>query len=158
MVLKIYTDGACSGNPGPGGWAYVLVNKISSNCKVNSGGKQETTNNEMELMAVYKALKHAENLVMKNLEKKHRIEIHTDSAYIENSINQGWLFNWSNNHWITKQGNEVKNKKLWSDILKLYRKLNVRIIKVKAHAGNLYNEMIDKVAKEEVDKYKNLIS
>jgi ribonuclease HI len=151
MILKIWTDGACSGNPGPGGFG-VIITQDGELIKKLHGNKYETTNNEMELMALNEAL---EYVVLNNIhEKKHRIEVYTDSAYVANSINQGWYINWKNNGWKTKEGSELKNKELWKNVIRLQKTINLRVIKVKGHADNLFNNMADKLAKAEVLKIK----
>lgn len=154
MKVRIFTDGACSGNPGPGGWGavYASVNGIE---KI-SGGKDITTNNEMELTAVVEAL---EIYLDKHiLDEANVIEIHSDSAYVVNAINQGWVNQWKENGWITTtKGKPVKNCRLWQRLQWVMEELNwcevvVNFIKVKGHAGNELNEMVDQMAKEEVNK------
>ena len=147
MKNKIfYTDGACSGNPGNGGWCYVELITVDSGYKTNvvSGNKRETTNNEMELTAVYMAL-------VKSLKQKaKKVTIYCDSAYVVNAITKGWLLNWVKNDWKTKDGKPVKNKHIWEKMYKLiYEKgLEVVMIKIKGHDDNPMNELADKVAVE----------
>lgn len=144
--LVFYTDGACSGNPGAGGWAYVEVVPCSSGLKtsIETGGKKETTNNEMELTAAYKAL------VKALKEKAIKVTIYSDSAYVVNAIIRGWLRNWYNNGWKTKEGKPIKNKHIWEKMHKLIyeKKLQVNIVKVKGHKGDPLNELADKSAVE----------
>lgn len=149
MIYKIYTDGACSGNPGIGGYSCLFLN----DGKVITGNKQYTTNNEMELLAVCIAIK----TIVKKVKGKHRIEIYTDSAYVANSINQAWLFNWVKNGWKTKAGETVKNKQIWEDIYKYLKKYNIKIIKVKGHSNDEYNAKVDLLAKNEIKKIKALL-
>ena len=154
MKVRIFTDGACSGNPGPGGWAAAIASEKGID-KI-SGGKELTTNNEMELSAVVEALelyidKYIANVV-------DIIEIHSDSAYVVNAINQEWINQWKANKWITTtKGKPVKNCELWKRLDSVISDLNwcrvvVKFVKVKGHSGNELNEMVDQVAKEEVNK------
>ena len=146
--ITFYTDGACSGNPGEGGWAYVEVIPCDSGIKTSvvSGNKKQTTNNEMELTAVYMALVKA----YKN--KAKQVTVYCDSAYVVNAITKGWLQNWHNNGWVTKEGKPIKNRELWEELQHLLRMRNLKIkfVKVKGHSGNKYNEMVDKAAKEAI--------
>lgn len=148
--LVFYTDGACSGNPGAGGWAYVELLSCDKGYKTNvvSGSKKETTNNEMELTAVYMALVKA----FKN--KAKQVTIYCDSAYVVNAITKGWLINWNNNGWKTVQEKPVKNKNIWEKMFKLiYEKgLNVTMVKVKGHKGDPLNELADRSAVEAKQK------
>lgn len=147
-----YTDGACAGNPGPGGWAYVEVVTCDSGLKTNmvSGGKPETTNNEMELTAVYKAL------VKSYKDGAEQVTIFSDSAYVVNAIEKGWLFNWSRNEWKTKEGKDIKNKHIWEKVYKLlYEKRAMRVVmrKVSGHKGDPLNELVDRSAVQAKQKY-----
>lgn len=144
--LTFYTDGACSGNPGCGGWAYVEVIHCDSGIRTNvvTGNKKQTTNNEMELTAVYMALVKA----LKSRTKK--VTIYCDSAYVVNAIIKGWLLNWNNNGWKTKEGSAIKNKHIWKKMYKLvYEKgLIIEVVKVKGHKGDPLNELADRKAVE----------
>ena len=116
--ITIYTDGACSGNPGPGGWGAVLMYK--GNKKEISGGKLNTTNNEMEITAVIQALK--------NLKYPCNVKLYSDSAYVVNCFNQGWIYNWRKNGWKNASKEPVKNKELWEELymnLLKFTKLNL---------------------------------
>lgn len=149
MLVRIYTDGACSENPGPGGWAYVFNSE--EECKTNAGYELSTTNNRMELMAVLNALNKIEDI---SKHKNNEYEIYSDSAYVVNSINNCWLTKWKLNGWKTTQGSDIKNKDIWLKIdalLKNIRQRNIKltIIKVKGHAGNTFNELVDKLAREQ---------
>lgn len=154
MKVRIFTDGACSGNPGPGGWAaaYASENGIS---KIH-GGKDLTTNNEMELTAVVEALEYYLDKYI--FYEVNLIEIHSDSAYVVNAINQNWVEQWRKNGWITTtKGKPVKNYRLWKRLQQVISYLNwcnvvVRFVKVKGHSGNELNEMVDQLAKEEINK------
>ena len=145
-----YTDGACSGNPGAGGWAFVELVKCKDGYKtqVTSGNKLSTTNNVMELTAVYKAL------VKAYKEKASRVAIYSDSAYVVNAVRKGWLSNWYENGWKTKEGNDVKNREIWEKMHKLiYQKgMNVIMVKIAGHSGNPLNELADSAAVEERKK------
>lgn len=154
MVVRIFTDGACSQNPGPGGWGVIF----SCNDKINKMSNNElfTTNNRMELRAVIEALKKIEKSKHKNIRE---YEIYSDSAYVVNTINSNWLQKWEVNGWKTTKGDDIKNRDLWSEFNHIYnelmsKKVKLKIIKVKGHAGNPLNEMVDKVAKKEVEKAK----
>lgn len=152
MKIRAFTDGACSGNPGPGGWASCILLKDCQ--KMFSGGAKETTNNRMELTSVIKAIQAA----YKEEECKE-IEIFSDSAYVVNAINSNWLAKWKGNDWKNSECKDIKNKDLWvelSEELELLSSfdINITIIKVKGHSGNFFNELVDKVAKKEVEKYR----
>ena len=141
-----YTDGSCGGNPGVGRWAYVEAIPCDRGIKTNivTGNKQLTTNNEMELTAVYMAL-------VKSLKtNRYEVTIYSDSSYVVNAITKGWLSRWRVNGWKTKDGKEVKNKHIWEKMYKLvYEKnLQVTFIQVKGHRGDLLNELADKSAVE----------
>ena len=135
-MIKIYTDGACSGNPGKGGWAAVILN--GNSIEKISGSAENTTNNRMELMALISALKFV---------KDQNLEIFTDSKYAKDGIEK-WIINWKKNGWKTSNKEDVKNKDLWLDLYNLNKSLNVKWIWVKAHAGNPLNEEVDLLAKK----------
>lgn len=141
--VLIWTDGACSYNPGPGGWAAIL--QYGSAEKVLTGGLPETTNNVMELTAVVASLK--------ALKEKCRVELHSDSAYVVNAIEQGWLLNWQNNGFRTADKKPVKNHELWEELYFLLSKHEVRFIKVKGHSDNENNNRCDLLARREVEKF-----
>ena len=138
--VTIYTDGACSGNPGPGGWACVLI--YNNNEKKLSGGKLNTTNNEMEISAVINGLK--------ALKEPCNVDIYSDSAYVVNSFKNGWIENWKQNGWITSTKQNVKNKELWEDLYSLTKVHNVTFHKVKGHADNKYNNICDELARNAI--------
>ncbi len=138
----IYTDGACSGNPGPGGWAAVLI--YGEHKKEISGGNKETTNNIMELTAILEALK--------ALKTECEVELYSDSAYSVNAFNQGWIFNWIKKGWKTADGKEVKNKEIWQKIYSLTKKHKVNFNKVKGHSDVELNNRCDELARAEIDK------
>lgn len=154
MKVRIYTDGACSENPGPGGWASVWMSY--NNIKVISGCNPKTTNNQMELTAVVVSLrKIVDILTTSNLWVSKEYEVYSDSAYVVNSINNNWIERWRLNGWKTSKGDDVKNVELWIECLKLLsqiKRMGVKItfIKVKGHSGDTLNEYADEVAKKEV--------
>lgn len=138
----IYTDGACSGNPGPGGWGAILDYK---GCKREiSGGEGNTTNNRMELVAVISALE--------ALKEPCRVELFTDSQYIVNAINKKWLASWKTKNWRRK-GGELKNTDLWQELDKLLDMHEVSFNWVKGHSDNNYNNRCDELAVAQRDKY-----
>ena len=137
-----YTDGACSGNPGPGGFAAIHYID-DNNIHYFTGNEQNTTNNKMELRALFVALNYAYSNY-----KTDEIIIYTDSAYIANCINQKWYIKWKQNGWHTSTKELVKNKELWIEILNLLKHLNVTIQKVEGHSNNKLNNLADKYAVE----------
>ena len=157
MKVRIFTDGACSENPGPGGWAVVF--NSASKCHTISGNEKLTTNNRMELRAVIEAFK---RIIAK--EKKLKMsdftyEIYSDSAYVVNTINNHWIEAWQKNNWQTTKHEDVKNRDLWEEFSKLRKEARqlgilIDLIKVKGHSGNTFNELVDKLAKEESIKAK----
>ncbi len=134
--VTIYTDGACSGNPGPGGWGAILI--YEENRKEISGASKDTTNNIMEITAVIEALK--------LLKFECHVKIYSDSAYVVNAFNQGWIYNWRKNNWKTANKEPVKNKELWEELYDLTKKHKVEFIKVKGHSDNEYNNRCDSLA------------
>ena len=138
----IYTDGACSINPGPGGWGAILM--YGSHKKEISGGDNSTTNNKMEMMAVIRALQ--------QLNEPCEVDLYSDSAYVVNAFLQGWLNNWITNNWRTADKKEVKNVELWQELYELTKVHNINWHKVKGHADNVYNNRCDELARNEVEK------
>ena len=133
--VTIYTDGACSGNPGKGGWGAILIN--AKETKYMSGSKQLTTNNQMELTATIEALK--------AILKPSNIALYTDSQYVKNGITS-WIFNWKKNGWKTANKKPVANKDLWIELEKYVEFHSVNWFWVKGHSGDHYNEIVDKLA------------
>ena len=129
----IYTDGACSGNPGPGGWGSILMYKNEK--KEISGGNKDTTNNIMEITAVIEALK--------LLKFPCSVKIYSDSSYVVNCFKQGWIYNWKKNGWKTASKEPVKNKELWEE---LYHFTTI----VKGHSDNIYNNRCDELARNAI--------
>lgn len=132
----VYTDGACSGNPGPGGWGAVLI--WNGKEKELSGGDPQTTNNRMEMKAVIEALN--------ALKKPCVVKIHSDSALIINAFTQGWIENWQKRGWRKSDKKPVENKELWQDMLKAMEPHDVHWVKVKGHSGIELNERADQLA------------
>ena len=144
-AVEIFTDGACSGNPGPGGWGAVL--RYGKTEKELSGGEAETTNNRMELTAVIEALK--------AIKKECEIIISTDSRYVMDGVLQ-WLPNWKQNGWKTANKKApVKNLDLWQELDALLQKYNVKWLWVKGHNGHPENERVDVLARKEAQKFIN---
>ena len=139
----IYTDGACSGNPGPGGWGAIL--KYGEKMKEMSGGEAETTNNRMELTGVIASLS--------ALKEPCQVTLYTDSQYIVNAINEGWLKSWIAKGWKRKTG-PVKNPDLWQKVYDLLQTHMVEFVWVKGHAENPYNNRCDEMAVAESHKFK----
>ncbi len=134
--VTIYTDGACSGNPGPGGWGAVLIyNDVK---KEISGGAKETTNNIMEMTAVIEALK--------LLKEPCSVNLYSDSAYVVNAFLQNWIDGWIKNNWKNSQKEPVKNKELWLELLELTNIHQVNFNKVKGHSDNELNNRCDYLA------------
>ena len=138
----IYTDGACSGNPGPGGWAAIL--SCMGREKERSGGERETTNNRMELRAVIEALS--------ALKEPCEVELWTDSQYIARAINEGWLAGWKRRGWRRKEG-ELKNPELWQRLDALLGEHRVTVNWLRGHDGQEQNERCDALAVAERDKF-----
>jgi len=140
----LYTDGACSGNPGPGGYGAILMYKGIE--KEISGGELNTTNNKMEIMAVLKGLEY--------LKEPCDVTVYSDSAYVVNTIEKGWIYSWKKNNWIKSDKSRVKNIELWERLLELMDVHNITFVKVKGHADNEYNNRCDKLAVMETQKLK----
>lgn len=138
--VTIYTDGACSGNPGPGGWGTILM--YNENKKEISGGKDNTTNNVMELTAVIEGLK--------LLKFPCKVKLYSDSAYVVNAFNQKWIYGWLKNGWKNASKEPVKNKELWQELYELTRIHEVEFIKVKGHADNEFNNRCDELARNAI--------
>ena len=145
--LVIYTDGGCSGNPGPGGWGTVIID--GTNITKLSGGEKQTTNNRMELSAAINAL----DAVVKNTGWRNRhVEVYSDSQYVKNGITS-WIKNWKKNGWKTAAKKPVLNQDLWIALDNLYNQLDIEWRWVKGHAGVEYNEICDQLCKMEMDKF-----
>ncbi len=145
-MIKIYTDGACSGNPGPGGWGYVIVE--DGELHSSNGSESQTTNNRMELTAAIKALE--------STRKDKSLYLYTDSTYLQKGITE-WMVNWKKNNWITSSKKPVSNKDLWIKIDQLNLQLDIKWIWVKAHQSDnsddsYYNNMADELATGAIHK------
>lgn len=135
--VTIYTDGACSGNPGPGGWGCVLM--YGQHKKEMSGGEPQTTNNRMEIQAALSALS--------ILKESCIVDIYTDSAYLCNAVEKKWLVNWQRNGWKTASKSPVENQDLWQELIVLMNRHKVTFHKVKGHADNEFNNRCDALAR-----------
>lgn len=140
--VVIYTDGACSGNPGPGGWAAILM--YGNHQKEISGGETETTNNRMELKAAIMALQ--------QLKRPCRVVLYSDSAYLVNAFQQGWLEKWQANGWLNSKRQPVENQDLWQELWALTRRHEVRFCKVQGHHDNPWNNRCDQLAVAAIPK------
>lgn len=138
--VTIYTDGACSGNPGPGGWGAVLI--YGEHEKALSGGAGDTTNNRMEITAAIKA--------MKALKEPCKVRLYSDSAYLVNCMNQGWYRKWQQNGWLNGKKQPVENQDLWKDLLDEIKRHNVSFHKVKGHSDDALNNRCDELARNAV--------
>jgi ribonuclease HI len=146
MKIRIYTDGGCSGNPGPGAWAYIML-EPKGECR-DAHFCAETTNNRMELQAVIEALKAAGK---RQDPASTQIELFTDSQYVKNGISE-WIHNWMRNGWITRSKQPVKNQDLWKQLLRLSSTMNIRWRWLQGHAGDRYNEACDRLVQEAIKK------
>ena len=138
--VEIHTDGACSGNPGPGGWAAILI--YNEHRKEISGFAPETTNNRMELTAAIEALK--------ALRETCKVRLHSDSAYLCNAFQRGWLESWKHNGWKTSSKSPVENQDLWKQIVELTDRHAVEWIKVKGHSDDENNNRCDELARQAI--------
>ncbi len=140
--VQLYTDGACSGNPGAGGYGAILIYKGIE--KELSGGERETTNNRMEIYAVIVGLR--------CLREPCEVTVYSDSAYTVNAFNEGWIFGWMKNGWKKADNKPVLNAELWQELYSLTQKHKVRFVKVKGHADNVYNNRCDALARAAIKK------
>ncbi len=141
--IEIFTDGACLGNPGPGGWAYLL--RYGAHEKLAAGGERDTTNNRMELQAVIEALQ--------ALKQDCQIDLFTDSQYVRKGMTE-WIHGWHKNGWKTAQKEPVKNQDLWQALHQLVQSHEVVWHWVKGHSGHLENERVDQAARLAAEKFK----
>lgn len=150
--IQIYTDGACSGNPGPGGWATIVL--IDDKEIVLRGGEAQTTNNRMELTALINALEYAKSIwsPLENSNEKLNLEIYSDSKYVIDGV-MSWMPNWIKRGWKGSDKKPVKNRDLWERINELQKGLNLKFTWVKGHNEDKYNEMADIIAVEESKKF-----
>lgn len=141
--VDLYTDGACSGNPGVGGWGAILI--YNGHEKEVSGYNKDTTNNRMEIFAVIQGLK--------QLNQPCEVTVYSDSAYVCNAFTEKWIDEWRANNWRTKSKDKVKNDDLWKLLLMQMEDHKVSFVKVKGHADNVYNNRCDKLATGEISKH-----
>ncbi|GIO37852.1 ribonuclease H [Paenibacillus antibioticophila] len=144
--VMIYTDGACSGNPGPGGWGAVLL--FNGHRKEISGGEKHTTNNRMEIQAVISALS--------QLKEPCQAKVYSDSAYVVNCFQQGWIRGWLKNGWKNSKNQPVENKELWQELWRLMGIHQVEYVKVKGHSDNELNNHCDYLAREAIKRLGNM--
>jgi ribonuclease HI len=142
--VDIYTDGACSGNPGPGGWAAILL--YNGRRKELSGFEPWTTNQRMEIRAALEALK--------ALKEPCRVRLHSDSAYLVQAFQKDWFAAWQKNGWLNSRKEPVVNQDLWRELLDLSRRHRVTWVKVKGHSDNALNNRCDALAREEIAKHR----
>ena len=140
--VTIYTDGACSGNPGTGGYCAILMYNGAE--KIVSGSELNTTNNRMELLAVIKGLS--------ALKEKCEVDLYSDSQYVVDAFNKDWIISWQNNNWKNSNKKDVKNVDLWKELIALTNNHKVNFINVKGHSDNDFNNKCDKIAVEEYKK------
>ena len=143
IIINIWTDGACSGNPGPGGWGALI--KYDNSTKEISGSEKNTTNNRMEMMAVIEALKYVDT--------ESKFNLYTDSKYVKNGI-ESWIIKWKMNGWKTSSKKPVKNKNLWTELDKQINRHTVNWSWVKGHSNNKFNEQADLLAQKFIKKHK----
>ena len=146
--LKIFTDGGCSGNPGPGGWAYVIVAETFQGPVILAeqyGGEKDTTNNRMELRAVIESLRAI--IAMQNI--PHKAVVYTDSQYVKKGITE-WIIKWKKNAWRTSDKKPVKNQDLWIELDSLAGELSLGWEWIRGHAGNNFNERCDRMTQEAI--------
>ncbi len=146
--VQLFSDGACSGNPGPGGWAFILRHAASGKEMESSGGERDTTNNRMEMMAVIRGLE--------ALKRETRVEVVSDSIYVGKGLSE-WLPRWKANGWKRREGNqlkEIKNEDLWRQLDTLLFKHKVRFTHVRGHRGHVENERCDVLAVAAYQKYR----
>lgn len=147
-LVELYTDGACSGNPGPGGWGFILRHKATKKELVDSEGAPNTTNNQMELTAVIKGLE--------ALKRDCHVELYSDSVYVGKGMSQ-WMKNWKANGWKRREGRQmkpIKNEELWRRLDQLLARHEVTFYHVKGHSGHPENERCDRLAVEAAQKYR----
>ncbi|MBQ7738996.1 MAG: ribonuclease HI [Desulfovibrionaceae bacterium] len=144
MKLTIYTDGSCLKNPGPGGWAAVILDNVAKTRTELSGGYQKTTNNRMEMTSVIEALN--------TLTEPCHIDLYSDSEYVCNAFNKGWLASWVKRNWVKSDRKPVKNVDLWQKMQEKIAPHQVTFHWVKGHAGNPENERCDQLAQNEARK------
>ena len=148
-MFDIFTDGACIGNPGPGGWAFLIKHEELKNPISGAGGETETTNKRIELFAVIAAFE-AFNI---KRNKNARCTVHSDSKYVVDAFRQAWINQWQQKEWRTSNKKPVKNKDLWERLLDAVANHEVRWNWAKGHAGHPENEIVDELARKEAERY-----
>ena len=151
-LITIHTDGACSGNPGPGGFAAIIQSDRRPE-QVITGGDPDTTNNKMEMAAVIEALRVINSEAMV---EDARIQVRSDSQYVTNGFNQNWLRNWVRNNWRNGRGQPVANKDLWLQLMTEAKHLNVQWVWVRGHSGDPMNERCDRLAVQEAENSREM--
>ena len=141
----VYTDGACSGNPGPGGWAAILI--YNQYRKEMKGFEDDTTNNKMELVGVIRGLE--------ALTEPCEVSVHCDSAYVVDAIERGWIENWRENNWTTVKGSPVKNRELWEALVTLAKYHKLKFVKVQGHSDDEENNRCDELARMAILEFVN---
>ena len=144
--FNIYTDGACSGNPGKGGWGFVCVDDYNNIMHSAGGAQENTTNQRMEMTAIIEAC----NWVLNNSNDFFTCTIYTDSAYCCNCYKEKWYEKWRINNWITSSKTKVKNIDLWKQLVLFFEDVRFNLVKVKGHAGLDFNEMADRIATQSI--------
>jgi ribonuclease HI len=147
-TVEIYTDGACSGNPGVGGWCAILM--YNGHSKIVSGYNKDTTNNRMEVFAAIQGLD--------TLKEPCIVNLYSDSAYLVNAINNNWLDGWQRNNWKGADKKEIKNIDLWLALLAKMKRHQVNFIKVKGHSDNEFNNKCDEVARGEISNCQKILA
>ena len=138
-MKKIYTDGACKGNPGKGGWAFVVLDDKDKEVSRKSGScREDTTNNRMEMQAVISGLK--------SVDASEDVEVYSDSAYVVNCFKQKWMVNWKRNGWVNSKKSPVENRDLWEALDNITTGRFITFIKVKGHSDNKFNNIVDVIA------------
>ena len=143
MAVELWTDGACSGNPGPGGWAYVL--RVDGTETENSGGEAQSTNNRMELLSVIRGLQ--------ALTEPTDVMVHLDSSYVMNAFEKNWIRGWQRNGWKNSAKKPVANRELWLELIAETERHRVKFTKVKGHSGIDLNDRVDRLAVEACRRY-----
>lgn len=154
-MIKIYTDGSCRNNGyanSVGGWAFAVV-EYDDILRADCGARGNTTNNQMELEAVKRALQYIES---QDWAADQQIEIHTDSAYIQNCVSQRWYVNWQKNGWVNSKKEPIKNREYWEFLIPYFTNERFSFLKVKGHNGDRWNEYVDGLAQEKSQSFKEL--
>ena len=147
-MIEIYTDGGCSGNPGPGGWAFIII-KDNSQITVKWGAENHTTNNRMELMAAISALEALRLLCAESSAAAEKVTVYTDSQYVQKGITL-WIKDWKSRGWKTSGKGFVKNQELWQSLDVLAAGFSLNWVWIKGHAGNEFNERCDKLTQKAI--------